>query len=289
MAGQSHAARSVQLEWRRRYAAASPAGHNAANGCDCLRQHSFYNAIDDYVGLAERNLHNGFDIRAIDLDDGSVSVVHEDAHWERHTLDADANFVAPDGTCNKLNRLIKTTDAHGGKTSYAYTETCVVAAAIDAMGGVERMGYDKMGRMASHSTPMENAQRFVYDGIGRLTKAIGPKGSEASMSMTQWRTDNKHNKHNKHNSLNQLTRRIEDGKDNYTYGYDRRGNQAKEVYNKNLSVVHKDYVLDYTSPLHDVIMEKEISLWLKTIKSFKLFLKRRLSQMNLNFSNQFLI
>ena len=91
---------------------------------------------------------------------------------------------------------------------------------------------------------------YIYNGIGRLTKAIDPEGNEASMSMTQWRTDNKHNKHN---SMNQLTRRIEAGKGYYTYGYDRRGSQVKEVCSKKFSVVHKDYVLDYTSPLTNVI------------------------------------
>ena len=58
------------------------------------------------------------------------------------------------------------------------------------------------------------------------------------MSITQWRTNNKYN------SLNQFTRSIEDGKGNYTYGYDRRGSQNQEVCSKKFSVVHKDYVLD---------------------------------------------
>ena len=97
--------------------------------------------------------------------------------------------------------------------------------------------YDARNRLASTTGDQGyKAREYSYDSLGNLTY------------------EKTHNKVTdcKYNNLNQLTRRIEDGKDNYTYEYDRRGNQVKEVYNKNLNNPKHDeivatYIYDSTN------------------------------------------
>ena len=99
----------------------------------------------------------------------------------------------------------------------------------------------------------------TYDALNRLTSTTGDQGYKAHVytydslgNLTYEIIGNSKSADYQYNILNQLVKRIDDGKDNYTYNYDKRGNQIIEVYNKNLNNPQQDeivatYVYDATN------------------------------------------
>ena len=159
--------------------------------------------------------------------------------YDGQSRDASQRF--PDGDVIKfeydpLNRLVQYVDAEGYGFSQEHDENGNVTKTADGWGNSKQMSYDALDRLASTTVDQGyKAREYSYDSLGNLTyEKIHNKGTDY-----------------KYNSLNQITRRIEDGKDNYTYGYDRRGNQDKEVYNKNLNnPKHDEVVATYACSRH---------------------------------------
>ena len=135
-------------------------------------------------------------------------------------------------------------------------------------------GYDPEGNIISEyrdgalkslgiDSSMHGMERYnlkhTYDALNRLTSTNGDNGYKAHNysydslgNLTYETIGNSKTVDYKYNKLNQLVSRIDDGKNNYTYTYDRRGNNVSEVYNKNLSKPSQDefvasYVYDSTN------------------------------------------
>jgi YD repeat-containing protein len=99
----------------------------------------------------------------------------------------------------------------------------------------------------------------AYDVLNRLTSTTGDQGYKEHKyaydslgNLTYETIGNSKSVDYKYNNLNQLVNRIDNGKDNFSYTYDKRGNQIKEVYNKNLKKPEQDeiiasYVYDSTN------------------------------------------
>ena len=150
--------------------------------------------------------------------DWKVDMTYPNGWIEEHSYDKDG-------------RMVKTVDIDPKKkdlksTKYTYT--------YDAVGNL--LHEYKRG---NGSGAVQEDVTYTYDALNRLIKAYELYGKhdrnyqyDSLGNLTYEQTGNNKSVDYKYNNLNQLTQKTVDGKDNYSYTYDKRGNQLSELAEK---------------------------------------------------------
>ena len=228
--------------------------------------------MDDWTGkttyeldlldrITAMNDPNGKTVRyAYDATGKQSEVVYPDGTKAAYTYDALDRMTSVTDAEGKVTSY--TYNAHGWKTGmtypngwseeYTYDDEGRMLSSIDidptnkdAKSPQYTYEYDAAGNLlhefkrGNGTGAVKEDVTYTYDALNRLTNAHELYGEQNRSyqydslgNLTFEQTGNNKTVDYKYNVLNQLTAKIVDGKDNYSYTYDKRGNKLGEVYEK---------------------------------------------------------
>jgi len=201
----------------------------------------------------------------------SVAALYYDEISEGVDMIAAANGLAPSAALysyDALGQVLAVANPLGYADSFTYDAVGRITSATDKNGNTTRYVFDANGNIVETINALNRltstdgdkgykARTYAYDSVNNaintIPRCVGHAFSIYICSnymhglclgnLTYETYGNSKSTDYKYNNLNQLVRRIEDGKNNYTYTYDKRGNLVQEVYNKNPNNPKQDEIV----------------------------------------------
>lgn len=112
----------------------------------------------------------------------TVTVVNQTTRYEYDLLGRVTATVTADGARTEveydaLGNTVKTTDALGNETSYAYTVDSLLKEIRYANGATLTASYDLVGNLTVEADPEGNTTAYEYDPVGRMTAVTDALGN----------------------------------------------------------------------------------------------------------------